>query len=157
MIYDKLDTLIKEAMVSKDRELLQTLRSIKTEMVNATHAGTVLPDENNETSILKSMSRSRQKALDEFAKADRSDPNVIANTSQLAYEKEYIDGLLPKAPTPEETSAATIAAIESCLSGNPGAISNLQRHTKPIIDTVRLSLPTAEPSNIAKAIKEYKR
>lgn len=98
MLYDNIDTLIKEAMRKQDAKRLSTLRLIKTELTNRSHAEGVMElTEDMEQATLKSMVKSRTKAIDEYLKAGRGDL-AAEEEEEMLIIKEY----LPKEPTDDE-------------------------------------------------------
>jgi uncharacterized protein YqeY len=98
---------IAEAMKSKDRERLSTLKLIKTELVKAEKDGITL-DETKEAKILMKMVDQRKESISQYIKGGRNDL-AEAEQKEIDVIKEYI----PEQPTDEEIEAYTNDAINN--------------------------------------------
>ena len=161
MIYENLDKNIANAMIeeknSADKLKTNFWKGVKTEMVNAVHNGTNLPDDGNEIKILKSMLKRCKNAVAEFQKAGNSEvakQNIVVNE----FEISMLENLLPKEADENDVAAEANLAIENIISQNGGEnfdLKTLQRYTKQIIDKVKEKYPTANNAIIAGAVKNY--
>ena len=136
MLYENIDTLIKEAMRNQDAKRLSTLRLIKTELTNSSHAdGVVEFTEEMEQATLKSMVKARTKAIEEYIKAGREDL-----ASEEEEEMVIIKEFLPKEPTEDELRAhirEVISAYNSeMLANNPGFKLSM-KDMSPIVSRVK--------------------
>lgn len=165
MIYEYLNERIAETMKVKAKLktteadwIVNFWRSVKTEMVNATHNGVQLPNDTEEIRILKSMLKQRQKAIEEFSKS--SSPNAVLNLDIARVEANMLVDLLPQTPDPakviEETACVINTFLELKAMEDPGFNpTQLQRYTKDIISKVKEKYPLADNAVIVKVIKEY--
>ena len=87
MIRNNIETLIAEAMKSKDTVRLSVLRMVKSEFVKAEKDGKTI-DEATEATMLSKMVASREDTIRQFAEANRNDL-VEAETAELNILKEY--------------------------------------------------------------------
>jgi len=142
-------------------KMINLWRSIKTEMINATHLrnkdypnGMSFPNNENEIKILKMMLKQRLTAAEEFSKSDSELAKI--NYEANMFEVNVIKDLLPKAPTLEQTQRVTFDAIDNLLATDPSVDKNqLQKSTRKILDVVKQTLPTADNGVISQFIKKY--
>lgn len=161
MIYEKLDKEIVTAMMEErnSNEKLKTnfWKSVKTEMVNAVHNGVILPNDEKETEILRSMLKRSRNAAEEFAKSNSD--IAIANRKVCEYEASELEKLLPNEASEDEVILITTNVVENFIKEKNESDTNfnvkmLQRFTKDIITKVKELCPTANNGVIAKVIKD---
>lgn len=171
MLFEKLDGILASVMKNeakftdeKGQDLnwpkdvvISTLRGIKTEMVNATHDGIVLPDDKEEAKILRKMIDKNTKAADIYKQAGeqgRADRELLEATITGYFMPKYTG------PTKEQVEAETICVIENFIKlkslTDHGFDGNIMRFTKDIIAKVKEKYPDAENGVIAAAVKSYK-
>jgi uncharacterized protein len=100
MLLEKIQTDLKEALLSGDKLKSETLKSIKNSVIYARVAGGRSSDTITEEELVKILikeSKKRQEAADLYQKGGNSD---MSKKEQL--EKQIIDAYLPKALTDEE-------------------------------------------------------
>ena len=165
MIYEYLNERIAEAMKAKAKTnatqadwIINFWRSVKTEMVNATHNGVQLPNDAEEIRILKAMHKQRQKAIEEFSKS--TSPNAVLNLNIARFEADMLESMLPQIPDPakvtEEATCVINTFVELKTIEDPGFNpAQLQRYTKDILSKVKEKYPLADNAVIVKVIKEY--
>ncbi len=96
MIYNKLNELIQSAMHEGNKDLLNTLRLIKAELLKAEKDGNII-NEQSETKILLKMITQREDSIKQYIAAGRQE---LANKEQL--EIDIINRYVPKLPSEEE-------------------------------------------------------
>ncbi len=104
MIYEQINQGIKDAMKNRDQIRLETLRMLKSKILNVDARGE-LPDL-EVLKIFKTYFGSLEEAYTQAISVSRSD---IAD--KLKRELEIVQEFLPKAPSAEETKALVIEAI----------------------------------------------
>jgi hypothetical protein len=104
MIIEKINQGIKEAMLSRDRLRLDTLRMLKSKILTVNARGD-LPDE-EVLKLFKTYFNNLQEALEQSQTANR--PEIV---EKLKEELNVVQEFLPKALSPEETKAIVIQAI----------------------------------------------
>ena len=97
---------MKEAMKARDKVRLNTVRMIKSALMNEKiKAGHDLTAE-EELTVLSREKKQREESIDEFTKADRKD--LVDETKQ---ELAIVESYLPKQMTEEELNQAVSSAI----------------------------------------------
>lgn len=90
MLKERLNELIKEAMLSKDKVRLDTLRSIKTAFLNFETAKNAKQlDDAAEVQILKKLVTSREESIEQFKSAGRFEL-VEKEEKEVAIIKEFL-------------------------------------------------------------------
>ena len=118
--------------------VISTLRGIKTEMVNATHAGITLPNDKEEMRILRRMIDKNTKAADIYRQAGEQ-----GRADRELMETEIITYFMPKqtGPTKEQVETETrcvsgdVIGVRSMTDGGFGG--NIMRFTRDIIAEVK--------------------
>lgn len=109
-ITDTISSDMKSAMRERNKETLNTLRSLKTAITNASiqksGAGTVLED-GEVISIIRKQIKQRQDSIEQFEKADRQ---ALADNEKA--EIAILENYLPAAMNEDEI----ISAVESAIS-----------------------------------------
>lgn len=109
-ITDTISSDMKSAMRERNKETLNTLRSLKTAITNASiqksGAGTVLED-GEVISIIRKQIKQRQDSIEQFEKADRQ---ALADNEKA--EIAILENYLPAAMSEDEI----ISAVESAIS-----------------------------------------
>lgn len=103
-IFEKINQGIKEAMLSKDQLRLETLRMLKSKILNVDARGN-LPDA-DVLKIFKTYLGNLQEALEQFQAANRTEL-VDKSKKEIIIVQEF----LPKALSPEETKKLVQQAI----------------------------------------------
>lgn len=163
MIFETLDKHIADAMF-EEKDCAVKLKTnfwkgVKTEMVNAVHNGTKLPNDEKETEILRSMLKRCRTAAQEFAKAGDDNKVAVENRKVNEFEASELEKLLPKEPSVEGVRNETEKQVDMLVSeknnnGETFDTKQLQRYTKDIIARVKVKYPNANNGVIANAVKE---
>lgn len=136
---EQLDSMIKNAMLTKNIALLNVLRLIKTEfMVFETAKNATVLDNDAELSILNKMVKQRRDSVNEFTKANRMD--LVEKESE---EIEIIMGFLPKEGSIEDIEKYVDYLLTTIEGKNMGLF----------IKEVKTKYPTNDGSVIAKIVK----
>lgn len=101
MIYNKIDEMIANALKNRESDLLNVLKLIKTEFVNAIHNKVEL-NEATETKILLKMAAQREDSIQQYINGGRND---LAEAEKK--ELEIIKSYTPKQATDEEIARYT--------------------------------------------------
>ena len=136
---EKLLSLIKKAIITKNTDELKVLRLIKTEFINfetAKNASELTSVE--EIKILNRMIKQRRESAKQYKEAHRFD---LAEAEEK--EIEIITNYLPIGPTEEE-----IMSYVKELTSND--ITNIGAY----INAVKLKFPTADGKKIADIVKQ---
>jgi uncharacterized protein len=144
-ITDQLEADLKQAMIARDKELVSTLKGLKSSLQYATvdlGPGVEL-SEDQAMKILQKESKKRSDAADIYIKAGDSE-----RTQKEQYEKKIIDAYLPELLSRDEV----MKLVEEAVAENGGAT---QQNMGKIIAGVReKSGGLAEGSLIAQLVKE---
>lgn len=145
MLKEKLNDLIKEAMLNHDNARLEVVRSIKTAFTNFEKEGKELTD-SDETRILLKMVSQREDSVEQYRNGGRQD---LAEKEQgeLGILNEYV----PKQPTEEEIAALTRTVISSFESANGRKVE--MRDMKTILAEVQKTYPTANGKVVSAVVK----
>lgn len=162
MIYETLDQRIADAMKeernSERKYKTNFWKYVKTEMTVAMHEGLKIPDDANETKILKSMLKRSKAAIEEFSKDDSK--VALENLSVHQFEASELEKLLPKETDPESVKIVTNTIVKDFIKRKQQEdpnfdIKTLQRYTKEIIEKVKYTYPDANNGVIAGVVKNY--
>jgi uncharacterized protein YqeY len=134
----KINDSIKKGMLVGDKEAVEALRLVKAELLVNEKTATPRPD----MEVVKSYSKKLTKALDAFA--NRPDQLV-----KLQKELEIVNALLPVG-VPEQTIRDYAETVIQNLRSAVGARPN----PGFVIKSVKLHLPDADGSTVAKVVNE---
>ena len=138
---------IAEAMKSKDREKLSTLKLIKAELVKAEKDGITL-DEAKEAKILMKMVDQRKESISQYIKGGRNDL-AEAEQKEIDVIKEYI----PEQPTDEEIEAYTNDAINNYVIEKGDDYQVSMKDMKTILSIVQEKYPMANGKIVSNVLK----
>jgi uncharacterized protein YqeY len=139
---------IAEAMKNREKEKLETLKLIKTELVKVEKSGVVL-DEAKEVSVLLKMIDQRKESISQYIKGGRSDL-AEAEQKEIDVIKQYI----PEQPTEEEIEKYTEDSIAHYIEQNDSDYQISMRDMKAILSMVQEKYPTANGKIVSKVLKE---
>lgn len=145
MLREKLNELIKSAMLNHDTVRLEVIRSIKTAFTNFEKEGKELTDA-DESKILLKMVSQREDSIEQYSNAGRQDL-VDKESGELAILKEYI----PKQPS-EEDIAELAKKVISEFEGNNGRKVEM-RDMKAILAEVQKTYPSANGKVVSMVVK----
>ena len=140
MLKEKLNDLIKAAMLEKNQTKLETLRSIKTAFMNYETAKNAKPlDEAAEIQILRKMVAQREESVEQYKLAGR-----LESAEQEMKEIEILNSYLPAPVSKEdvENFAKTLITPETT-----------KKDMGNIVKTVKTKFPTAEGKLVADIVK----
>lgn len=139
---------IAAAMKSRNRERLDVLKLIKTELVKAEKNGVVLNEE-KEVNILLKMVEQRKDSIAQYIKGKRND---LAENEQKEIDiiKEYI----PEQPTDEDIEKYTNDAINAFIEQNDADYQLSMKDMKAILSMVQEKYPSANGKIVSKVVKE---
>lgn len=140
MLKEKLNDLIKAAMLEKNQTKLETLRSIKTAFMNYETAKNAKPlDEAAEIQILRKMVAQREESVEQYKLAGR-----LESAEQEMKEIEILNSYLPAPVSKEdvENFVKTLITPETT-----------KRDMGNIVKTVKTKFPTAEGKLVADIVK----
>jgi uncharacterized protein YqeY len=138
---------IAEAMKSKDREKLSTLKLIKAELVKAEKDGVKL-DESKEAKILMKMVDQRKESISQYIKGGRNDL-AEAEQKEIDVIKEYI----PEQPTDEEIEAYTNDAINNYVIEKGDDYQVSMKDMKAILSIVQEKYPMVNGKIVSNVLK----
>ena len=138
---------IAEAMKSKDREKLSTLKLIKTELVKAEKDGITL-DEAKEAKILMKMVDQRKESISQYIKGGRNDL-AEAEQKEIDVIKQYI----PEQPTDEEIEIYTNDAIKNYVEEKGDEYQVSMKDMKSILSIVQEKYPMANGKIVSNVLK----
>lgn len=139
---------IAEAMKSRDKERLDTLKLMKTELVKVEKSGVTL-DEAKEVSVFLKMIDQRKESIAQYIKGGRSD---LAEWEQK--EIDIIKQYIPEQPTDEEIEQYTRDSIKHYIEQNDADYQVSMRDMKAILSMVQEKYPTANGKIVSKVLKE---
>lgn len=143
MLKDRIDSLIAEAMKSKESEKVAVLRLIKTELVKKEKEGKELTDL-IEANVLMKMVSQREDSIDQFSKANRMD----------LVEKEQRELDILKLFAPKQVSEEDIISeTEKVISNMGGSVT--MKDMKNILSEVQKVYPTANGKIISQVVKNH--
>lgn len=140
MLKEKLNDLIKAAMLEKNQTKLETLRSIKTAFMNYETAKNAKPlDEAAEIQILRKMVAQREESIEQYKLAGR-----LESAEQEMKEIEILSSYLPAPVSKEdvENFVKTLITPETT-----------KRDMGNIVKEVKAKFPTAEGKLVADIVK----
>ena len=140
MLKEKLNDLIKAAMLEKNQTKLETLRSIKTAFMNFETAKNAKPlDEAAEIQILRKMVEQREESIEQYKLAGR-----LESAEQEMKEIEILNSYLPAPVSKEdvENFVKTLITPETT-----------KRDMGNIVKEVKAKFPTAEGKLVADIVK----
>lgn len=129
MIFEKLNQDLKEAMKSRDQIRLDTLRMLKSKILNADARGN-LPDADI-IKLFKTYYGNLQEALDLAKSANRTE-----NVERLIQEQKVVQEYLPKALSIDETKEIVNQAILQSGAKTKKDLSLVMRGVKTINSAV---------------------
>ena len=139
---------IAEAMKSRDKERLDTLKLMKTELVKVEKSGVTL-DEAKEVSVFLKMIDQRKESIAQYIKGGRSD---LAEWEQK--EIDIIKQYIPEQPTDEEIEQYTRDSIKHYIEQNDADYLISMRDMKAILSMVQEKYPTANGKIVSNILKE---
>ena len=139
---------IAEAMKSRDKERLDTLKLMKTELVKVEKSGVTL-DEAKEVSVLLKMIDQRKESIAQYIKGGRTD---LAELEQK--EIDIIKQYIPEQPTEEEIEQYTRDSIKHYIEQNDADYRISMRDMKAILSMVQEKHPTASGKIVSNILKE---
>ncbi len=145
MLREKLNELIKNAMLSHDNTRLEVIRSIKTAFTNFEKEGKELTDA-DESKILLKMVSQHEDSIEQYNKGVRYDL-AEKEQNELNILKEYV----PKQPTDEEITNLTKGVIAAFETQNGRKVE--MRDMKTILAEVQKTYPNANGKIVSGVVK----
>ena len=145
MLREKLNELIKNAMLSHDNTRLEVIRSIKTAFTNFEKEGKELTDA-DESKILLKMVSQREDSIEQYKKGARYD---LAEKEQN--ELNILNEYVPKQPTDEEITNLTKGVIAAFETQNGRKVE--MRDMKTILAEVQKTYPSANGKIVSGVVK----
>ena len=146
IIYNRIDECIKNAMLSKDMELCEVVRSIKCAFQNHETAKNAKPiDETIEIEILKRLRKQAYESAEIFKQENRMDLFAKRN-----FECEVLDKLIPVAPSDEELIYFVKTAVSEIEKPTMKDMGLLIKKTKEVF-------PSADGKTISTIVNEMLR
>lgn len=145
MLREKLNELIKEAMLNHDNTRLEVIRSIKTTFTNFEKEGKELTD-SEETKLLLKMVSQREDSIEQYNKGVRYD---LAEKEQN--ELNILNEYVPKQPTEEEITNLTKGVISAFEQQNGRKVE--MRDMKAILAEVQKTYPSANGKVVSGVVK----
>ena len=145
MLREKLNELIKSAMLNHDTVRLEVIRSIKTAFTNFEKEGKTLTDA-DEVKILLKMVAQREDSIDKYNKGVRYD---LAEKEQN--ELNILNEFVPKQPTEEEIVNLTKGVIAAFETNNGRKVE--MRDMKAILGEVQKTYSSASGSIVSSVVK----
>ena len=137
MINDKIDEMIASALKNRETDLLNVLKLIKTEFVNAMHNKVKL-NEANEVKILLKMASQREDSIQQYIKGGRND---LAELEKK--ELDIIKSYTPKQATDEEIAEYTSDIITAYMVSKGEDYTLSMKDMRPIMTLVKEKYPNA--------------
>lgn len=137
MIHDKIDEMIASALKNRETDLLNVLKLIKTEFVNAIHSKVEL-NETNEVKILLKMAAQREDSIQQYINGGRND---LAEAEKK--ELDIIKSYTPKQASDEEIAEYTSGVIMSYKASKEEGYALSMKDMKPIMTFVKEKYPNA--------------
>lgn len=148
MISNKIDEMIATALKNREIDLLNVLKLIKTEFVNAIHNKIEL-NEANEVKILLKMASQREDSIQQYINGGRND---LAEAEKK--ELEIIKSYTPKQATDEEIAEYTNGVITAYkLSKEDGYMLSM-KDMKPIMTAVKEKYPNANGKIVSSTLNK---
>jgi len=136
------------AMKNRDKERLDTLKLIKTELVKVEKSGVII-DEAKEVNTLLKMIDQRKESIVQYLKGGRND---LAECEQK--EIDIIKQYIPEQPTDEEIEKYTEDSINAYIEQNDADYKISMKDMKSILSMVQEKYPTANGKIVSKVLKE---
>lgn len=146
----QIDNLIKEAMLSKNTELLNVLKLVKAEFLKKqTEPGRKIKELNEEEQIkvLMKMVAQRKDSIEQYEKANRED---LAGVERK--EMEILNNFLPEQASEEEVAEYTSLAVTIYKATKDDGYKLSMRDMKPIMDIVKEKYPTANGKVVSQTL-----
>lgn len=137
MISNKIDEMIATALKNRESDLLNVLKLIKTEFVNAIHNKVEL-NEATETKILLKMASQREDSIQQYINGGRAD---LAEAEKK--ELEIIKSYTPKQASDEEIAEYTSGVITAYKATKDEGYTLSMKDMKPIMNLVKEKYPNA--------------
>lgn len=148
MISNKIDEMIATALKNREIDLLNVLKLIKTEFVNAIHNKIEL-NESNEVKILLKMASQREDSIQQYINGGRND---LAEAEKK--ELEIIKSYTPKQATDEEIAEYTNGVITAYkISKEDGYVLSM-KDMKPIMTAVKEKYPNANGKIVSSTLNK---
>lgn len=149
MLNKEINSLIKDAMLHNDKDLLNVLRLIKSEFTKSEKDGVIL-NEVTETKILMKMVSQREDAIKQYMEGNRQD--LVENEQkELDIIKEYI----PNQPTEEEIVEFVSAIITAYKMSKEDGYKISMKDMKPILSIVQEKYSTVNGKIVAKVVQSF--
>lgn len=145
MLREKLNDLIKDAMLNHDHTRLEVVRSIKTVFTNFEKEGKELTDA-DEVKLLLKMYAQREDSVTQYFSAGRQDL-VDKESAELAILKEYI----PKQPSEDDIIELTKKVISEFETSNGRKVEMCDM--KSILAEVQKTYPSANGKVVSGVVK----
>lgn len=139
------------AMKSKERDRLNVLKLIKTELVKAEKSGIVI-DDAKEISILLKMIEQRKDSIAQYEKGGRTD---LADDEKK--EIEIIKQYVPEQPSDNDIEKYTNEVIDIIYKQNDAEFKLTMRDMKMILSIVQEKYPTANGKIVSTVLKSRMR
>lgn len=139
------------AMKSKERDKLNVLKLIKTELVKAEKSGIVI-DDAKEISILLKMIEQRKDSIAQYEKGGRTD---LADDEKK--EIEIIKQYVPEQPSDNDIEKYTNEVIDIIYKQNDAEFKLTMRDMKMILSIVQEKYPTANGKIVSTVLKSRMR
>jgi len=143
----EINKLIAEAMKSREKERLETLKLIKAQFLIAEKSGEPF-DEAKELKILLKMIDQRNESIEQYKKANREDL-VKQEESEIKVIKEFI----PEQPTEDDIARETERVIDELQSINDADWRVSMKDMKAILTKVQEKYPTANGKIVSNVLK----
>lgn len=148
MLNKEINSYLSNAMLNKDKELLNILRLIKSEFTKAEKDGIIL-DEITETKILMKMVSQREDSIKQYIIGNRQD--LVENEQR---ELNIIKGYIPKQPTEEEIIEYTSAIINTYKVTKEEGYKLSMKDMKPILNIVQEKYPSVNGKIVSKVLQD---
>lgn len=151
MISNKIDEMIASALKNRETELLNVLKLIKTEFVNALHnkSKRITLNDEIEIKILTKMANQREDSIRQYLDGNRQD---LADKERR--ELEIIKNYLPQRPSDDEVNNFTNEIINNYVKENIKEGWKLSmKDMKPIMNLVHEKYPFADGKTISKCLQ----
>ena len=145
MLREKLNDLIKEAMMSHDHARLEVVRSIKTAFTNFEKEGKELTDA-DEIKLMNKMVSQRKDSIEQYKKGDRHDL-VEKEMGELA----ILESFMPKQPSEDDIAELTKKVISDFETSNGRKVE--MRDMKSILAEVQKTYPSANGKVVSMVVK----
>lgn len=152
MLKEKIDNLIKTALLNKKKADLKVLRLIKAEFqtfeTTRDNNGKVnILDDVQEINILRKLKKSWEEERDSFKVAGR-------DTSDSDCEIDILNALIPSEPNEEEYQSYVKDAISNYMAGVPVDERKSMKHLGAIMKILKTANPLLDGRKISSIYKE---